>query len=178
MLVSTDYKAGYAMLDKLVGLHQANKYPFNRPDAIIPQKIIPEEIRKDKYLLACFYFYICIYMRGGIESLQAFNAMIKMWRVHPELFDPVRAQMLSPEQVQPILREFVGWDSKAASINWVTNSIRLSKNWNGNPLNLLKNLRSYDGAIKRIRNKRTKRDLREAGKGNEGFRGFQPRWSR
>lgn len=175
MHVSTDYKAGYAMLDKLVDLRLNNKYPFNRPDAIIPQNIIPPEIRNNKRLLACFYFYICIYMRGGIESLQAFNAMIRMWRVHPELFDPLWAQMLDPKVVQPILKKFVGWDSKAASINWVTNSRLLVKNWNADPLNLLKKLRAYDEALRRIRNKRTKRDLREAGVGNEGFRGFQPK---
>jgi len=175
MLVSTDYPAGYAMLDKLVALHQAKKYPFNRPDAIIPQNIIPAELRKDKRLLACFYFYICIYMRGGIESLQAFNAMIRMWRTHPELFDPMWARLHSPAVVQPILKKFVGWDSEAASINWVTNSRLLADSWDGNPLNLLKKLRNYDEALRRIRNKRTKRDLQEAGPGNEGFRGFQPK---
>ncbi len=175
MQVHTDKKAGYAMIDKLVYLHQNKRYPFNRRDAVIPQKIIPPELRQDTYTLACFYFYICIYMRGGIESLQTFNAIIKMWREHPDLFNPIRAQMLAPEYVQTLLKTYIGWDSGAASINWVTNSVRLVKNWNGNPLNLLKNLHSYEQALKRIRNKLTKRDVRQAGPGHEGFRGFQPK---
>lgn len=175
MLVTTDYKIGFAMLDKLVDLRLTNQYPFNRPDAVIPQRIIPPEIRNNKHTLACFYFYICIYMRGGIESLQAFNAMIKMWRAFPHLFDPGHAALMQPSDIQPIIRKYIGWDSEAASVNWIHNSRQLLQYWKGDPLTLLKGLRDYDEALKRIRNKRLKRDLQAAGVGNEGFRGFQPK---
>ncbi len=163
----------FPMIDILVELQQKKAYPFNRPDAIIPQKIIPAELRADKYKLACFYFYVCIYMRGGIESLQAFNALIKMWRAHPELFEPYLAQFAPQQNVQAVLKKFIGWDAKNASINWIENSKRLVRNWKGNPLNLLKGLRTWELAVKRIRNKTTKKDQRKAGERNEGFRGFQ-----
>ncbi len=148
-------------------------YPFNRPDAVIPQTTLPEDIRKDPHVLACFYFYVCIYMRGGIESLQVFKAMVRMWRKHPDLFDPLLAQRYTPEAVAVILKRFVGWDSKAASINWVHNSKQLSEAWGADPLNLLKGLRSYDEACRRMRNKRTKREQCAAGADGQGFRGFQ-----
>lgn len=167
----------FELLDVLLARWKASpkKYPFNRKDAVIPQNIIPEEIRKDTRTLACFYFYACIYMRGGIESLQVFNALIKMWRTYPDLFDPMRAQWWKQSDVQVILKRFIGWDSKAASKNWVENSKRLMRNWGGDPFTLLKGVKDYDEALLRIRNKLKKSELHEAGMHNEGFIGFQPK---
>jgi hypothetical protein len=150
-------------------------YPFDRKDAVVPQSIIPKEMRQNQFTLACFYFYACIYMRGGIESLQAFSALIKMWRKYPDLFDPMHAAWLQPRDIQPILKEFIGWDSKAASKNWIENSRRLRNNWQSNPLCVIKGLSSYKEALRRIRNKISKRDKKEAGPRNEGFLGFQPK---
>ncbi len=181
-------------LDALLELFERKLYPFNRPDAIVPQKILPLEMRESaptsiltgqgvelfhpgtldkRYTLACFYFYVCIYMRGGIESLQAFNAMIKLWRKYPELFNPFYVQNLTVEKLQPILKKFVGWDSEKAAYNWIENSKRLVLHWGGNPLNLIKGLRTWEEACRRIRNKRTSRDKREAGIDGQGFEGFQ-----
>lgn len=165
----------FGLIDVLLARWKAKQYPYNRPDAIIPQKIIPKEMRADTYTLSCFYFYVCIYMRGGIESLQAFSALIRMWREHPKLFDPWEVQYYRPPEVQAILKEFIGWDSRSASISWVENSQRLMRHYQGNPLNLIKGVRDYDEALRRIRNKTTKRDLASAGHGGGGFRGFQPK---
>lgn len=184
----------FQRLDVLLELQDKKRYPFDRPDAIVPQKIIPLEMRNgsqapipmgqgqelfhpatldSRYTLACFYFYVCIYMRGGIESLQAFNAMIRLWKKYPELFNPFYAQTLSIEQLQPILRKFVGWDSETAAYNWIENSKRLVRWWGGNPLNLVKGLRTWNEACRRIRNKLTKRDKLAAGEDGQGFEGFQ-----
>jgi hypothetical protein len=177
MQVTVDKKIVFRLIDTLLARWTAEpkKYPYNRPDAIIPQYLIPGEIRARKETLACFYFYICIYMRGGIESAQAFNAMIRMWREHPTMFDPIHAQWSTPAELQPILKKYVGWDSHAASVNWVENSRRLMRHWEGNPLNLLKGLRNYDEALRRIRNKLQKGDQRKARLDGRGFRGFQPK---
>jgi len=167
----------FKLIDTLLERWNASpkRYPYNRPDAIIPQNVIPDSIRKDTFALACFYFYVCIYMRGGIESLQAFNAMLKMREKHPLMFDPYHASLMTQEEVQAILKEFVGWDSKNASINWVENSKRLMRNWKGNPLNLIKKLDNYEEALRRIKNKLTKKEIAAAGPDGEGFRGFQPK---
>ncbi len=175
MQVTVDQQKVFAMLDVLVGRWKEKRYPYNRPDAVIPQTILPTDLVKDQYTLACWYFYVCIYMRGGIESLQAFNALIRMWRQSPHFFDPGHAALMRPEDIQPVLKKFIGWDSKAASINWVYNSRRLMQDWKGDPLNLTKGLRDYDEALRRMRNKMTQRDLREAGVDGAGFRGFQPK---
>lgn len=175
MQVIVHYDKVFKLLDVLVARWKKKQYPYNRPDAAIPQRIIPPELRKDKFVLACWYFYACIYMRGGIESLQAFNALIRMWRDSPHLFDPAHAALMKPEDIRLILKKYVGWDSKAASINWVFNSRWLMQTWQGNPLNLIKELRAYEEAERRISNKRTKKAFLEAGVDGAGFRGFQPK---
>lgn len=163
----------FALLDVLVARQREKRYPYNRPDAIIPQTIIPADLRSDKRTLACWYLYACIYMRGGIESLQAFNALIKMWREAPQLFDPGYAAFLQPEDIRPILKKYIGWDSRQASINWTFNSRWLLQQWGGDPINLVRGVKTYDEAARRIRNKRNRGDLKEAGADGAGFLGFQ-----
>ena len=165
----------YALLDTLVERWQKKQFPYNKVDAIIPQTIIPEELRADKKALATFYFYICIYMRGGIESLQAFQALLRMRHDHPDCFDPFKASKMGAESIQIILKEYIGWDSKAASKNWAENSWRLVWYWGGNPLELFKGIHDYEEALRRIRNKRTKADRLAAGHDGCGFLGFQPK---
>lgn len=177
MEIIVDKDRIFALLDTLLERWAAEPkgFPYQHKDAILPQDVIPEEIRADKEVLACFYFYICIYMRGGIKSLQAFNALTKMWEAHPEMFNPLQVQWLQPEDVQVVLKKYIGWDSQSASISWVENSRRLMQYWRGNPLNLLKGLKDYEEALRRIRNKFSKKDRREAGEDGVGFRGFQPK---
>ncbi len=175
MQVTVDRKAVFKLLDTILPLWKAvpKRYPYNRKEAFIPQRLIPEKLRADKRALACFYFYACIYMRGGIESKQAFNALLRMHEEHPDLFDPLLARFMSVADVQSILKQFIGWDSRAAAYNWVENSRRLAENWGGNPLNLVKGVRSYEEACRRMRNKRTRSDRILAGRDGEGFVGFQ-----
>ncbi len=178
MEITVHHERVFALLDVLLPRWKEKRYPYNRPDAIIPQTIIPAELRKKKKELAWFYFYICIYMRGGIESLQAFRALLRMRTAHPHLFDPLHAQWWPVEEVQLILKTFIGWDSKAASINWVENSRRLVGTWGDDPLALIRGVTTYEEALRRIKNKRTKAELAEANKINNnghGFRGFQPK---
>ena len=96
---------GFYAFDTIVERWQAKPkmFPFDQKGAIIPQNIIPDWLRTDKEELYNFYFYICLYMRGGIESLQAFKAMIKLRTEKPDVFDPFFAQHLTQDELQPII---------------------------------------------------------------------------
>jgi hypothetical protein len=78
MLVTIRKDRMFELIDVLLARLKAKQYPYNKPEAIVPQLVIPKELRRDKRVLALFYFYVCIYMRGGIESLQAFKALIRV----------------------------------------------------------------------------------------------------
>ena len=173
MRVTVDRSAVFKLIDTILPLWQEKEYPYNRKEAVIPQTIVPQELRNDKDALACFYFYACIYMRGGIESKQAFNALLRMRKQHLDFFDPLIVQAMDPREVQEVLKTFIGWDSKAASHNWVENSRRLAAHWGGSPLNLMRGVRSYEDACRRILNKRAKRVLKGFSRQEEGFVGFQ-----
>lgn len=175
MRVTVHNERVFALLDVLLARWKKKQFPYNKKDAVIPQTIIPEDLKADKKALTTFYFYTCIYMRGGIRSLQAFNALLRMREAHPTLFDPIQAQWMKAEDIQPILKEHIGWDSKAASQNWIENSRRLAWDWGGNPLELFKGIGDWDEALRRLRNKRTKRDQVQAGPDGRGFMGFQPK---
>lgn len=171
---------GFYVFDVLLERWQATpkKFPYDQRGAVIPQNVIPESLRQDREALFNFYFYICLYMRGGIESLQAFKALLRLHRDQPELFDPVIAQNLPFEEVHAHIKNYIGWDAKAVARFWIENSRRLVRNWNGQASNIFSDLRDYDEALRRIRNKRTKKEWREScavDDRGEGFMGFQPK---
>lgn len=179
--VYLDRDQGFHVLDEIViGRWKATprKFPFDQRDAVIPQTIIPGFMRRgnDLEALYLFYFYICLYMRGGIESLQAFNGMLAMRRDYPKLFDPFWAQNRFIEEVQPIIAKYIGWDSEAVARFWIANSKRLVVYWDGRASLLFSGLTSYDEALRRLKNKLTKKEIREANCNDNhghGFMGFQ-----
>ncbi len=178
--LTIDDEAGFRAFDEIIGRWQASpkQFPYDQKGAVIPQEIIPEAIRQNPEELYNFYFYICLYMRGGIESLQAFRAVLRMRDDHPQIFDPIVAQHLTHAELRPIIARYVGWDSKAVARFWIENSRRLVRNWNGQAKKLFAGLRTYEEALRRIKNKRTKREWKEAclvDDRGEGFMGFQPK---
>ncbi len=180
MRVTVDKTAAFQLFDTLLERWNATpkKFPYDQKGAIIPQVLIPASLRKNPERLANFYFYICLYMRGGIESIQAFRAMLQLYDARPEVFDPFVAQHFPQEELRVLIATYVGWDAKAVARFWIENSKRLVRNWNGRALTIFKGLRTYDEALRRIRNKRTKREWREACRiddRGEGFMGFQPK---
>ncbi len=54
MEVIVHKKVAFRHFDKLVHMWRMRSYPFNRPDAIVPQSKLPEDLRVDTRLLACF----------------------------------------------------------------------------------------------------------------------------
>lgn len=178
MKIIADQKAVFAVLDELLSRWTATpkQFPYNQPKAQIPQTMIPDALRRgDTYTLSCFYFYACIYMRGGIESSQAFRALLRMLKDYPSLFDPLHAQWFTEEYVRDILRAYIGWDSEVAARAWLENSRRLCQTWKADPRLLIKGVADYNEALRRIRNKLTKRELQAAGPDGLGFFGFQPK---
>lgn len=169
---------GFAVFDLIIKRWQAEpkQFPYNQKTAVIPQNVIPHWLRSDKEKLINFYFYICLYMRGGIESLQAFKAMLSLFADRPELFDPFYAQHLTESELQPIIALYVGWDSNKVAQFWIENSKRLVRNWNGQAANIFNGLADFEESLRRIKNKTTKREWKKAcvvDDRGEGFMGFQ-----
>lgn len=182
--VYVDKDTGFWLFDSLLERWNAEPkmFPYDQPRAVIPQNIVPGHIRQsnDPESIYYFYFYICLYMRGGIESIQAFRAMIKLRQDMPELFDPYHAQHLTPEELQPIVAEYVGWDSENVAKYWIDNSQRLMRHWDGKASNIFKGMNDWDEAQRRIWN--AGHSLKKTTFGKDattgqylGFIGFRPK---
>lgn len=161
-------------IGRLLQMMRDAVYPFNRDDAKVPQKLIPDELRQDKKALSLFYFFACIYMRGGIVSSTAFKLLMKVRNDYPWMFIPEEVQQHDVAEVRHILKKYIGWDSKTAGEFWHRNAILIVKNWDGNPLNIIKELRSYDDAVRFYVNKNKKGKPFKGEDGREqGFWGHQ-----
>lgn len=175
MHVSTSEESLFWLIDELLVRWRASPklYPFNRPDAIIPRNIIPEELRKDKEMLAVWYIAVCNHMKGRVTSLDAFRGNIKIWEKYPWFFIPRQALWESDKRLLDIYDEFLPIDKKVNVRALKLNYQFLETYYEGKALNLIKGMASYEEAERRIRNKRTKREKDIAGVAGEGLFGFQ-----
>lgn len=93
----------------LVAEQRANNYPFNRPDAEVPnrsdampsEELLPRGTREH----ALYLWHACYWMGGGIESNLAFRSLTELYTKHPELFDPtfVVENELNETQIEQLI---------------------------------------------------------------------------
>lgn len=176
MKVELNYDRLCEVVDRLLELKKKNTYPFNREDAVVPQTLVPDELRADKEALALFYFYICTHMRGGITSATVFRQYLRMRKAFPWMFQPKEVIKRSEAEVQRTIKRFVGWDSKTAGTFWWRNSQLLVANWGGSALEIIKQTRNYEDATRFYRNRLKKGEkIRDIDSRNLGFWGHQPK---
>lgn len=156
MKVQVDSKRFPEVLDRLLQMHRDGVYPFSRTDAVVPQTLIGEDIREDKRALSLFYFFACIYMRGGIVSSTAFKLLLKMRTAYPWMFEPAEVITRDVAAVRMVLKRHIGWDSENAGLYWHLNAGLLVEQWRGNPLNILGAIENYDDALTYYVNKNKK----------------------
>ena len=162
------------MLDRLLFLQKVSVYPFNRTDAVVPQTLIPDELRLDKKRLANFYFFACIYMRGGITSSTAFKLLLEILHENPWMFEPREVVKRTVEEATQILKDKIGWDSKNAGQFWHKNAQLLVDNWSGEHLNVIIATKNYDDALRFYVNKNKKdKPFKGSDQREQGFWGHQ-----
>ena len=144
-------------------------FPFTPDKTVVPQMFIPERLRRDTRKLMLFYFFVCVYMRGSIQSITVFKQLIKMWEDFPELFEPACIVLMPEDILRAIITLYVGWDKENSPRIWKENAHQLLEEWEGDARNLIGGLASYEEALARIRNKRGKKHVRK----HRGFKGFR-----
>lgn len=112
-------------------------------------------------------------MRGSIQSNTAFKQLLKMREESPELFEPEQVARMQDEEIQQAITKYIGWDKEKSPIIWKRNAERLIKYWGGDPRNLIKNLRTYEEALRRMQNKKGGKKTRSLDTTDEGFLGQQ-----
>ncbi len=160
-----DKEKGDVVLARLHRAYIAKEPPFDLPEAKPPQikENLPDNLVWGSREHGLFLWTSCYYMRGGIESDEAFVRLTKLYDVIPEVFFPEEADAIAPEGLARELRSIgLGFNSEQIASIWVENLVKLRDRWFADPRIILDGVKTYEEACARIKNT-----------GKNGFKGFR-----
>jgi len=163
--IIVDYDRVEEVLTTLTTALENNQYPYNLDSVRVPQdsRHMPKNLELGTKEHAMFLFTVCFYMRGGTKSTTAVQQLAGMYEKYPELFVASLAKDLDPKIIKPILAEYgLGFHGSVPK-QWVHNAKIMDELWDGNPINIYKDVDTYEPCVERIANK----------PGGRGFWGFQ-----
>lgn len=176
MQIITSYEAVCLVIDELLARWRATpkRFPFNHPEAVIPQTIIPDWLRNNKEIFPNWYLWVDLHMKGRITSLDAFRGHIRIAERHPWFYLPHYMRWEAPARLIEVLEECQMTSDKINVVRDLRiNAMHLETYYDGNAINLFKGATSWEEAVRRVKNKRTRRERRAAGHAGEGFYGHQ-----
>ncbi|HRH32599.1 MAG TPA: hypothetical protein PK720_00385 [bacterium] len=178
-IIKINKKRAYSTYDMLLYLYDNKKHPFENP--VVPQapENLPHTLIYGSRQHALYLFYICLYMRGRINSFQAFTGFKKLYLSHPQIFEPHIVNANPAEYYNIILNALRSTGNLAVNAAnnatfWIKNSKELDQGcWGNDPRNIFNyvNLRNrnkpeaYNLLCSNIIRKSTKKDF--------GFYGFR-----
>lgn len=173
MKITVDYDRAWRVFDTLVRALRAKRYPYNI--SVLPQDLLPEEMRMDKMLHARFLFYVCHFMRGAIDSVHVIRQLSALWYESPWMFEPGLVVARDVADVKAQLARAVDYHLDEIASFWWENSRRLYGQWRGDPRLLFEGVRTAEEAMRRIINKDGKRQYQATDlfEHEWGFLGFQ-----
>lgn len=158
MKVTVDEERAEIVFGRALEAFHACIYPYDqmvlpgRPATLPPSlKVGTPEHQKIEH--ARFVFLACLYMRGGVKSDVAFNALSNFYETSPEFFAPgyvlvgdeVRAQQLRDE----LDRRRLGFNVRSVVKGWAENLAKLEKFWGGDPLRIIQGAEDYAEVCRR-----------------------------
>lgn len=151
-MIPTNQDRAVRLFARLIGEHRQDGFPYTLENmAKLPQHQVPPELWSN----ANFWFYLCHLMRGMLKSDYAAAQVVKLYRLAPELFDPVRAADMTGEEIDKELKRVFSrvpkWQRYGEA--WQRNSEILLA-WGGDILNVYRGARTEAAVRARIVNKR------------------------
>ncbi|HUD11426.1 MAG TPA: hypothetical protein VMS08_03375 [Candidatus Saccharimonadia bacterium] len=154
------------VLGALMEAFRAKSYPYNLPQARVPQdpRHLPANLPLGGLDHARFLWHVCYYMRGTIKSNNAVKLLAALYTDHPDIFDFSVAAGLDKLWLGELLKQYqLGYRYNQISGFWVDNAARMLMRYDGDPRLIFTGVDTYEGAQKRIQND----------KHGGGFLGFQ-----
>lgn len=172
MGIRIDWRRAYAVIDTALAAYRSGAYPYQNP--LYPQDFLPADILADPLAASRILFYSCHYMRGTIKSDYAMQCMVRLYRKHPEFFDPFKVIVLDAAEVQRVLDETIRYKSGEIARSWIENSKRLAEYWQGDPRAIYREVHTPEDLYRLVVNKQTTKGHQYKAEGKErGFLGFQ-----
>ncbi|MDE2071437.1 MAG: hypothetical protein KGI70_01725 [Patescibacteria group bacterium] len=171
--IEVDYPRIRDVCALLIESLRQHKFPYNVTKP--PQEYVPAEIRADPLVHALVLFGTCHFMRGTIQSDFAIRQMVKIWRTHPELFDPVflSTKQATKQYVFDRLKPFLMYRLFEIPKLWLGNFKRLERDWSGDPRRIFDGVTNADEMYRRVVNKNSSSKYRTMPGKLEGFVGFR-----
>ncbi|MBI5004320.1 hypothetical protein HZC00_04455 [Candidatus Kaiserbacteria bacterium] len=173
MGIKTNHKRASRVFGILLEAFREVRYPYNV--AVLPQDMVPAELRKDPLRHAQFLWYACHFMRGALDSTTAIRQLVTLWSFRPDLFMPEKVVTIPLEEIKGQLVRALNYHIDEIGVFWQENSARLIKYWRGDPRLIFHKLKDGADLRRRVMNKRTQgtRPSNELLNHEQGFEGFQ-----
>jgi len=147
--IGIDLRRAEAIFSRLIKSYREKSQPYDR--VILPQspQNMPKTLLYGSASHALFLFCSCYFMRGSIKSDFVIRQLARIFDNYPELFVPKNFAngKVDSSYVSRTL-EHNGFAYKADEVGhwWESNLVKLYRFWDGNPVNLFRNVSSYQDA--------------------------------
>src|SRR5947207_2334192 len=132
MRITVDKQRTELVLGALLSEYRSNNFPYNLPEAVLPQEFLPKNLERGSRDHAMFLFFLCLYMRGGIQSTVAAQMLAKLYVRRPRLFQPEYAVSFDEESIRASLeRVGLNYMKNIVPGYWIENCQRLLDWWDG-----------------------------------------------
>lgn len=165
-----NYENAQVVFSKIIDRLKERGYPFNKKGAVVPQELVDCSYMNDLEH-SLFWFYVCHYMRGAIDSNMCTMRLAEMRVDKPEFFIPKEAAKLSVEELGDYLKKIINYTPYDIAAHWIENSRRMQHYFNGDPRNIFLG-NDFDQVTDRVRNKGKAIEKLKDGE-FPGFIGFQ-----
>lgn len=161
-----DHARADAVFTTLLQAFQEGSFPYS--DAVRPQDIVGEELLNyTEKQQANFWFFVCMYMRGPVDSNYATEQLLEIFKKMNGcgIFDPFTEEAQDPEEIDKAMTEakFTRLLSDVKKF-WSFNARKLAAEYGGDARNIFVGVSSFDELTKRCRYVR---------RTSHGFMGFQ-----
>jgi hypothetical protein len=170
-----DHDRVEVVLDEIMDRYYSNGYPYNSPAAILPQdpRNMPKRLVLGSREHAMFFFVLCLYMRGGMQSTTAAKQLARLYNRRPLLFQPERVAEQREESIRRSCESVrLLYMKNIAPGYWIENAKRLCEWHDGDPRKIYV-AADYDEVCERLCNRSHKRKGTNEFTRRIGFQGFQ-----
>jgi hypothetical protein len=154
----TDKHQAKKVFDALIERLSLKGPPYHAAHVPQAQQFLPSNMARGSREQAIFFFMLCLWMRGGVESDTASRFLKEMFEKEPEAFIPEKYWGFGPEltkkqvaQVTENLQRYrLGQRVDENAAGWVYNMRKLARFWNSDPRELMKDKPKFKILARRI----------------------------
>lgn len=152
-VITLDHDKADQVFGRLMELYKANGDPYSRPEAILPEdpRFWPDNLEMGGTQEAQYWFALCYYMRGAVDSTLAAQQLGRFYEKFPDVFEVEVAASLEPDELRKLLfGNGLPFMSPTVAKFWVANAQYMATLGFNDVRQLYIGVESYDELVSRI----------------------------